>query len=185
MNTLTPRRLTEHEIKEAFPDALPIINAKIRERKAERREMLIEIRDSLKLSRGYDETTREVWTEWIKLLYGPKLDAIDSHLWRLKGNRANLRGKSPHPDMITTDMIERAKEFPIESFADMELRKYGKRSRGLCPFHQEKTPSFFINQNNTFHCFGCGKGGDSIEFSRLKYGHTFPEAVRNLSGRTT
>jgi DNA primase len=47
----------------------------------------------------------------------------------------------------------------------LELKKTGNRYKGLCPFHSEKTPSFFVNpDNNFYHCFGCGAGGDSINF---------------------
>lgn len=46
----------------------------------------------------------------------------------------------------------------------VELEKKGKSYLGLCPFHEEKTPSFTVNNNmNVYHCFGCGIGGSSIE----------------------
>src|SRR5215831_614210 len=47
----------------------------------------------------------------------------------------------------------------------MPLKKAGKEYVGLCPFHTEKTPSFFVNEEKgLFHCFGCGEGGDVIKF---------------------
>lgn len=47
----------------------------------------------------------------------------------------------------------------------VELKPAGANYKGLCPFHHEKTPSFTVNrQRNTFHCFGCGEGGDAISF---------------------
>lgn len=64
------------------------------------------------------------------------------------------------------------------------LRKVGARHRGLCPFHQEKTPSFYVNPENGFYkCFGCGKAGDAITFVRETEGLGFTEAVETLARR--
>jgi len=62
------------------------------------------------------------------------------------------------------------------------LKKSGKDYKGVCPFHQEKTPSFFVVPSKEFyHCFGCGKGGNVVNFimdiERLEY----PEALRYLA----
>jgi DNA primase len=64
------------------------------------------------------------------------------------------------------------------------VRKVGARFRGLCPFHQEKTPSFYVNPDNGFYkCFGCGKAGDAITFVRETEGLTFIESVETLAKR--
>jgi DNA primase len=64
------------------------------------------------------------------------------------------------------------------------VRKVGARFRGLCPFHQEKTPSFYVNPDNGFYkCFGCGKAGDVITFVRETEGLTFTEAVETIAKR--
>jgi DNA primase len=64
------------------------------------------------------------------------------------------------------------------------LRKRGARYVGLCPFHQEKSPSFGVDPAKGFwHCFGCGKGGDAINFLMLSEGLEFPEAVERLAER--
>jgi DNA primase len=58
----------------------------------------------------------------------------------------------------------------------------GGRLRGLCPFHDEKTPSFNVNPTNgLFHCFGCGKGGDTIGFVCEMEGLSFREAIERLA----
>ena len=65
-----------------------------------------------------------------------------------------------------------------------DLRKKGGRLGCCCPFHNEKTPSFFININeNTYHCYGCGEHGSAIDFVMKKEGLSFVEAVRKLAGR--
>ena len=63
----------------------------------------------------------------------------------------------------------------------IDLNKSGKNYLGLCPFHQEKTPSFSVSpEKNFFHCFGCGEGGDGITFVMKKENMDFLEAVTYL-----
>jgi len=64
------------------------------------------------------------------------------------------------------------------------LRKAGARFKGLCPFHQEKSPSFHVNPDmGVYKCFGCGKSGDIITFVRETEGLNFNEAVETLGQR--
>ena len=68
--------------------------------------------------------------------------------------------------------------------AVVPLKRAGERWKGLCPFHQEKTPSFTVNpKQNIFYCFGCHAGGDAFEFLRRHDRLEFPEAVRLLAER--
>src|SRR5436190_6564064 len=64
------------------------------------------------------------------------------------------------------------------------LEKKGRTWKALCPFHEEKTPSFTVNPDRghgTFKCFGCGKGGNAFGFLMEREGLSFPEAVRLLA----
>jgi DNA primase len=64
------------------------------------------------------------------------------------------------------------------------LKKAGSTYKGLCPFHGEKTPSFVVTPvRETWHCFGCGLGGDIFSFVMQRDGLTFPEALRTLAAR--
>ena len=65
----------------------------------------------------------------------------------------------------------------------IELKPAGRNTfKGLCPFHNEKTPSFHVNQDRGgYHCFGCEAGGDGISFLMEHEGRTFPEAARMLA----
>jgi len=68
----------------------------------------------------------------------------------------------------------------------VRLRRVGSTGRylGLCPFHQEKTPSFNVHQSRQFYkCFGCGAGGDALKFVMEVDGLTFPEALKLLAER--
>ncbi|HLR93511.1 MAG TPA: DNA primase, partial [Jiangellaceae bacterium] len=65
------------------------------------------------------------------------------------------------------------------------LRRAGSGSlKGLCPFHDEKTPSFHVTPaRGMYHCFGCGEGGDVFAFLQRIDGLTFPESVERLADR--
>lgn len=67
----------------------------------------------------------------------------------------------------------------------VKLRKSGTRYVGLCPFHKEKTGSFYVSPHTgTYKCFGCGKGGNAITFFMEHESMTFVEAVKALAQRT-
>lgn len=66
----------------------------------------------------------------------------------------------------------------------VRLRRAGTTYKGLCPFHQEKTPSFNVHPGKRiFHCFGCGAGGDVISFIRKIDNKEFPEVLERLAGQ--
>ncbi|MDR1205494.1 MAG: DNA primase [Peptococcaceae bacterium] len=66
----------------------------------------------------------------------------------------------------------------------VSLKKKGQNYVGLCPFHEEKTPSFVVSlQKQIFHCFGCGKGGNVFTFLMEKDGLSFIEAAEKLAKR--
>ncbi|MDN3398274.1 CHC2 zinc finger domain-containing protein [Psychrobacter sp. APC 3426] len=65
------------------------------------------------------------------------------------------------------------------------LKRAGSEYKGCCPFHGEKSPSFYVNpQKNIYHCFGCSVGGNAISFLRDYESLTFIEAVNELSKQT-
>jgi len=64
----------------------------------------------------------------------------------------------------------------------VKLVRAGREMKGCCPFHNEKTPSFYVNEDKGFyHCFGCGAHGDAIGFVMAQDGLTFMEAVKSLA----
>ena len=67
----------------------------------------------------------------------------------------------------------------------VQLKKAGSSYKGLCPFHNEKTPSFMVSPaRNSFHCFGCGKGGNAITFLMEVERLSFPEALKLLAEKS-
>lgn len=84
------------------------------------------------------------------------------------------------------DLQELKQLIPIESIVGeyVRLTRVGASLRGLCPFHQEKTPSFYVSpEKGSFRCFGCGKGGDVIAFLQEIEHVDFREAVERLARR--
>jgi len=72
----------------------------------------------------------------------------------------------------------------IGEYVRLERKGATGRYSGLCPFHQEKTPSFSVNQAKQFYkCFGCGVSGDVLKFVMEHDGLTFPETLRFLAER--
>lgn len=89
--------------------------------------------------------------------------------------------------LISTESLERVKQAVdiVEVIsAHTDLRRQGARWVGLCPFHEERTPSFSVDAGEKlYHCFGCGVGGDTIKFVEEKEGLGFAEAVEMLAER--
>ena len=89
--------------------------------------------------------------------------------------------------MIDRQTVERIKDAAniVEVVSEfVTLKKSGANYKGLCPFHNEKTPSFMVSPaRNTCHCFGCGKGGNPISFIMEHEQMTYPEALRWLANK--
>ena len=87
------------------------------------------------------------------------------------------------PDEVIEEIRERADI--IEVISDhVALKKAGRNYKGLCPFHQEKTPSFMVSpEKQLFHCFGCGVGGNIFTFLMQYEQSSFAEAARSLAQR--
>jgi DNA primase len=89
--------------------------------------------------------------------------------------------------LYTKDSIERLKEAVdmVELVgARTDLRRVGSRWVGLCPFHDERTPSFSVNaEHKLYHCFGCGESGDAISFVEAQEALDFVGAVELLADR--
>ncbi|MDR1657231.1 MAG: DNA primase [Deltaproteobacteria bacterium] len=78
-----------------------------------------------------------------------------------------------------TDLVGLVKQY-------VDLKRVGVSWRGLCPFHAEKTPSFYVHpEKGSFYCFGCGEGGGPFKFLMMINGLSFPDAVRELAGRVS
>lgn len=86
-----------------------------------------------------------------------------------------------YPDELVEEI--RAKNDIVDVISGyVRLKKQGSNHFGLCPFHNEKSPSFSVSQNKQmFHCFGCGAGGNVFTFVMEYENFTFPEAIKFLA----
>ena len=179
-------RFTDKELLKIFPEAKQIIPEKIKEWERKRAEISDAIKKKLTLIkyRIADEFSQWFWREWVKVNEGEELLKIDEHIARLKRLLAMARGWEPK-GRISEEKIQQALRTPIENIANQHIKLYkrGKALVGLCPFHPEKHPSFYIYpETNSCWCYGCNQGGNVINFVRLLYGYSFVEAVKYLIG---
>jgi len=88
---------------------------------------------------------------------------------------------------LSPEFVERVRAAnPIEEVVGeyVQLKRQGKNLMGLCPFHEEKTPSFSVSPDKQlFYCFGCHRGGDVVKFLMELEGLTYVEALRKLAAR--
>ncbi|HCZ02741.1 MAG TPA: DNA primase, partial [Verrucomicrobiales bacterium] len=86
------------------------------------------------------------------------------------------------PELV--EQIRQASDIVEVISSYVPLKRAGGTFKALCPFHNEKTPSFNVNpQRQTFHCFGCHKGGDVFTFVREYENLSFSEAAERLADR--
>ncbi len=84
--------------------------------------------------------------------------------------------------MSVTKQVKDAIDLVALISQNVKLQKMGANFKGLCPFHSEKTPSFYVNpQGQYFHCFGCGKTGDVFHWIQERENITFSEALELLA----
>ncbi|MBP6944615.1 hypothetical protein KBD61_02005 [Patescibacteria group bacterium] len=91
----------------------------------------------------------------------------------------------PSRSGVNQEQIARAKEYPILQIAEFHLqniKKCGGTYRTLCPYHDERTPSFYLYpQTNTFHCYGCQEHGDVISLTKKLHNLGFVETIKYLA----
>jgi DNA primase len=86
-----------------------------------------------------------------------------------------------HPNIIAKAACLRASVSLAAVISEMvDLKRSGRHAVGLCPFHQDRTPSFQVYEDH-FHCFGCGAHGDVFDWLMVTRRISFPEAVQRLS----
>ena len=103
----------------------------------------------------------------------------------IKGPPGHAAGEGYQVAVLPPEIIARVKdETDIVELVGkyVRLQAAGSSYKGLCPFHQEKTPSFHVNPTRQLYkCFGCGEGGDAISFLMEIEGLNFPEAMETLA----
>lgn len=189
-----PAKLTDEELLPIFPEAKEIIPEKISEYQEERTNLINRMRtfrDKVKkvtVAKKKDEFFVWFWGyAYLKHLFAPGVVLIDKHLFRLKRQLRMLNGNNQtnNAELDFANQKERAKQRSLVDIALPYLvraRYGGNRITALCPFHEEKTPSFTVYADqNTFHCYGCQAHGDVINFKMKIDNLSFKEAVKELA----
>ena len=87
-------------------------------------------------------------------------------------------------DRLTIERIKEAADIVDVVSEFVSLKRSGSNYKGLCPFHNDRTPSFYVSPTRgTCHCFTCGEGGDSVGFLMKHEQLSYPEALRWLANR--
>lgn len=172
--------LTEFQIADSFSDEarkylpakIAVLEAKLIKRMAEMRR--IELSNTSAGQQMWDILAWEMNHPQEKAL----IDELDSYKKIMRYVTLKTRG-----DWVADEVkIAKAKEYPIKDAFSFKSQSIARgRIKAICPFHNEKTPSFVIYlNNNSFHCFGCQVGGDSIDFMMKLKKCTFKQAVEVL-----
>lgn len=117
----------------------------------------------------------EFWTAWS--IDGP-LEELLKKQQRLQALYNLYFNKNKKVGGVTPEMIDAAKAVPLDT-----LMEFNRQDKAICPFHDEKTPSFRYNREHNFaYCFGaCARAYDSIDIIRERDGLGFVDAVKSLS----
>ena len=178
-----PTRPTDEELNSFGSDLKDVIKTKLRTLNGH--DYYLTRRNEARLGRIQKLTQHESPEEWFCLEHAAA--EFEEHFYIYRWQRYwlaildNLDPQKITSHVTQTLDIEGAKQFPIEQLFPNQLRQYGGRYSGLCPFHLERTPSFFIFSDNHFYCYGCNEKGDSIDFLMKLKGYDFKEAVRSLT----
>ncbi len=179
------QRFTYSQLLEIFPEAAPTIKREFKKQianfKLQEKELFTEIRDkknSILRARPGDRFWIESSIEHLQKRLTQCQTSIKNRQWFIR----KLEGAKDNADHITHEDVAIAKQVPLTNF--IQGRKMAGKLVARCPFHDEKTGSFIIYDNNTFHCFGaCSKGGDVIDFIMEKNDMKFLTAVRFLTNK--
>lgn len=190
-------KYTDEELFKIFPEAKDILLVKLKEYGDECHGLeqgittkIAHIRYNTTDSRlEYEGFWKAFWRGLVKYTDVKRLVQVEKHMARLKRQMciahgdpsAQLSIRKESQRHYTPEQVQTACAVPLETLYDGQLRKSGKRLVGLCPFHNEKTPSFYVfTENNRCWCFGCQQGGDVIDYLRLTQNLTFKESIKYL-----
>lgn len=164
-------RLKAAELRVIFPEIMQIAPIKIKEIEAELAE----------IKKRHDSTPItgnqiDVW--WEEDRRDGEIDVLKKQLNRFK----RFIPDEHNGNGVSDDQIESARDVPILDIVD-EPRRSGSRYVMHCPMHEERTPSCVIYpKSNDFWCFGCNKGGDTIDLVMAQDDVDFITAVKRLTG---
>ena len=178
-------RFTDAFLLETFGDALDTMDDKVAELRQDQEKY---IKDIYYLGQKYvhgDDLSSCFARLCIELFFIGDLQKTEKSLFliqRLRGRKNQPKNKKK--GVLTSDDIENARNVSLVYVAERQigqLRRNGNNFIAKCPFHDERTPSFYIySESNRFYCFGCGASGDVIAFVEKSMGVDFKAAIYYL-----
>ena len=181
-------KFTGAELIAIFPETRQIAPALTKELNAKRKALVLYIGKRLSeiKAESKDEVYRYFWRLWLMLNEGEELQELDNKLARLNRLQNIIDGKPTPKGALPEGAIEAAHEYPIQDLFGSNFKRSGNNLVGLCPFHDERTPSFYIFvKQNRAHCFGCNKSMDVIDAYMELNECSFKAAVTALAGGKT
>ena len=180
--------LSEREWVETFvPESHKIVKGLHRELTHKRTKLVAKIEKAFAAidAESIDEEYRYFWKAAFHAKY--KLDEqlrdVDVKLARQRRYLTIINNKPLPEGAINAELIQAAKDVPIESLFSQQFKQTGNKLRGLCPFVPEKTPSFFVYMDtNRCWCFGCQQGYGVLDTYMKLHDCNFNEAVLALTG---
>jgi hypothetical protein len=180
------QKITDKEWLKIFPEAQEYCLDKKLELQEIIKDILSDIKNKLKLiDKKSSENNKWFWGERVMVWDGQSLTKAQKELGKIEylisitKNKKNKSNKK-----LTKKMINQALNTSIVDVVGrhIKLKKVGKNLVGLCPFHNEKNPSFYVYpESNSFYCFGCQEGGNIINFIKKINNIDFKEAVKLLN----
>ena len=170
--------ITPSEWARIAPEAVKDVSMMLLDRYGELEKVKNEIKVGLIDVEGKDENIKLVREVLIEMTLAKRAVRIENEISWLKRYLANFIDEKDKPE-IGDEQIEMAKSVPLESLIP-DLKYNSGRLIRRCPFHEEKTPSFYVFKNNSYYCFGCGEHGDSISYIMKTQNLGFIQAIKYL-----
>lgn len=182
----TSPRYPDNELLEIFPEIIRFLPKKIEECQADISSKESHVEKILGELYSLQSDTFSEWfgEEVIRQFEMPQLLEYEKRLVRLRRFKLLADPNSTKNHLLDFEnKLEIARNYPIEALARerLEVKQSGKSLVSLCPFHNEKTPSFYIYpDSNRFYCFGCHESGDILKLTMHLCGVDFKDAVLML-----
>lgn len=181
--------LSPYQISDAFgeeaAEIIPRINAVLKRRIFHLRELMEDAHEEArtkKLDAVFLEFTLKALVMFSNLKSTINVYEVNKTVLSYAIRRKTIKD-NPEKNQVGPAEIARAKLFPILSLYSFEKQKNHRlKVQACCPFHGEKSASFFIFQDNKFKCFGCGVHGSAIDFYMKLHSIDFRNAVLALIG---
>ena len=177
--------LSPQELLAVFPEAKVVIGKHLENYMSKRNTLLVRLGREIVAKRAKYSPESKWFAQMVVQFLSPTYGAIKELDLRIRELKRYSRPNKPQGKVPLGELVEKAKLVPIDRMALIHLkkvRKYGDKISASCPFHNERTPSFYLYlKTNTFHCFGCQANGDVITFVQKFYGYSFREAIRFLT----